>query len=51
MSSFRPKIREEEKKRKDFNLQKRRKKGKNTFGRTSWNDLSPFSILSLILEC
>lgn len=33
------------KKRKDFILQKRRKKGKSTFERTSCKDLSPFSVL------
>lgn len=33
------------KKRKDFILQKHRKKGKSAFGRTSWKELSPFSVL------
>ena len=42
---FPPEDKEGRKKRKDFILQKRRKKGKSTFGRTSWNDLSPFSVL------
>ncbi|WP_125910860.1 hypothetical protein [Bacteroides timonensis] len=42
---FPPEDKEGRKKRKDFNLQKRRKKGKSTFGRTSWKDLSSFSVL------
>ncbi|MBD8985396.1 MAG: hypothetical protein EGR83_25720 [Bacteroides cellulosilyticus] len=44
---FPPEDKGRRKKRKDFILQKRRKKGKSTFGRTLWKDLSPFGILKL----